>query len=106
MQQIKPETFLGENQLGKVLHRIRTQVEQLTAIDNSSHDSFVLDMPAPPNELLSNVDTSTSPPSSLVEPTCVPVPTPPPLTQATTSLPPEAISLSSVVLPLLIVNRQ
>ena len=36
--------FLGENQLGKVLHRIRTQVEQLTAINNSSHDYIVLDM--------------------------------------------------------------
>ena len=38
VQQTKPDKFLGENQLGKVLHRIRTQVEQLTAIDNLSHD--------------------------------------------------------------------
>ena len=48
VQQTKPDKFIGENQLGKVLHRIRTQVEQLTAINNSSHDCIVLDMPAPP----------------------------------------------------------
>ena len=87
VQQTKPDKFLEENQLGKVLHRIRTQVEQLTAINNSSHDSIVLDMPAtppPPRELLSTIDTSSSPPSSPVH-----VPPPPPLTQATTSLPPK-----------------
>ena len=97
MQQTKPDKFLGENQLGKVLYRIRTHVEQLTAINNSAHDSIVLDIPASPSELLSTVDTSSSPPSSPVDATRVHVP--PPLTRATTSLPPEVTSLSSVVLP-------
>ena len=90
-----------ENQLGKVLHRIRTQVEQLTAIDNSSHDSIVLDMPALLSELLSSIDTSTSSP---VEPTCVRMPPPPPLAQATTSLPPEVTS-QSLSLPLVAVTH-
>ena len=101
VQQTKPDKFIGENQLGKVLHRIRTQVEQLTAINNSSHDCIVLDMPAPPSELLCTIDTSSSPPSSPVKVTRVHVPPPPPLTQATTSLTPEITSLSSVVLPLI-----
>ena len=101
VQQTKPDKFLGENQLGKVLHRIRTQGEQLTRINNSSDDYIVLDMPAPPSELLSTIDTSSSPPSSPVKVTHVHVPPPPPLTQATTSLPPKITSLSSVVLPLI-----
>ena len=101
VQQTKPDKFLGENQLGKVLHRIRTQVEQLTAINNSSHDYIVLDMPAPHSELLSTIDTFSSPPSSPVKVTRVHVPPPPPLTQATISLPPEITSLSSVALPLI-----
>ena len=57
--------------------------------------------PPPPSELLSTIDTSSSPPSSHVDVTCVHVPPPPPLTQATTSLTPEITSLSSVVLPLI-----
>ena len=106
VQQTKPGKFLGENQLGKVLHRIRTQVDQLTPINNSSHDYIVLDMPAPPSELLSTIDTSSSPPSSPVKVTRVHVPPPPPLTQATTRLPPEIISYLRFSYHWLIVNRQ
>ena len=54
-----------------------------------------------PSEFLSIVDTSSSPPSSPAKATRVHVQPPTPLTQATTSLPPEVTSLSSVVPPLI-----
>ena len=99
VQQTKPEKFLGKKQLGNVLHRIRTQMEQLAAIDNSSHVSIVMDMLVPLVTYylllillpLHHLPMSRRHVSSATTTTLF----------STTSLPQEVTSLSSVVLPLI-----